>query len=749
MRPRHAPDRDTLSGKRTAAATLAAATHGPRVVASRDPTMRLVNRLGLTVLVPVLLLVLGELLPIPGFPMADEAREGPFHLTHGTGSVFMLGVAPIVTAYMLVELVALLSPGLWRLRHGNPAGRRKLDRAVGVVAVLLMIVQVTGMVLALREIDGGSSISIPIVAASLIGGVCVQYVAARFVSEQGILNGYVAVVGATHLRAVVEDVVTRFGALQGRPDARAAAACAVGLAVMVLATWATLRRVGPEGAPVTADAEAGAAYRDAGQLVVRPWIPIPSSSFWPYGAALALLGMPATIAAFVPGFAPVARALAGDAFLVVQIALTGSLVVLAAALLHRPREMAELAGRLLPANEPKLRAETHAALWRTMAPSLLFFLAIILASRAAGIAATSVVILTVTALGLAESVRTLRARPGLVPVWEERRASAVPVLRAALAERGISSEARGLTILSFFQLFVPYAPAELLVSAADAPRATQILRHLLVGDEEPAPAPGPVVRVDVPGHAWPLRSRTAALRAAALAGGVALAVVALPQRHAAHAAGAGTRAKLEVVRVDDAIDPFAGVSESAIPEGAATSLFLEQAPVGKDRALATHFARTVLREGETRAAAVARIRPWLETLKVAPGERFGFQDIVETDDTTKKAAVVGVRTFLLTGESAIDTDDIADARVMTDPGRPEPNVYVAVTLTPRGADRFAAMTGDWLNRRAAILVDGRVDSAPIIKAVISGGRLSITIGRHGDSDPLADAEQLARALSGQ
>ena len=105
------------------------------------------------------------------------------------------------------------------------------------------------MVLALREIDGGSSISIPIVAASLIGGVCVQYVAARFVSEQGILNGYVAVVGATHLRAVVEDVVTRFGALQGRPDARAAAACAVGLAVMVLATWATLRRVGPRGRP--------------------------------------------------------------------------------------------------------------------------------------------------------------------------------------------------------------------------------------------------------------------------------------------------------------------------------------------------------------------------------------------------------------------------------------------------------------------------------------------------------------------
>src|SRR5208283_4947548 len=102
------------------------------------------------------------------------------------------------------------------------------------------------------------------------------------------------------------------------------AACAVGLAVMVLATWATLRRAGPEGAP--ADVEAGAAYRDSGQLVVRPWIPIPSSSFWPYGAALSLLAMPATIAALVPAFAPVARALAGDAFLLVQLVLTGSLV---------------------------------------------------------------------------------------------------------------------------------------------------------------------------------------------------------------------------------------------------------------------------------------------------------------------------------------------------------------------------------------------------------------------------------------
>jgi preprotein translocase subunit SecD len=66
---------------------------------------------------------------------------------------------------------------------------------------------------------------------------------------------------------------------------------------------------------------------------------------------------------------------------------------------------------------------------------------------------------------------------------------------------------------------------------------------------------------------------------------------------------------------------------------------------------------------------------------------------------------------------------IADARHR--PGQLGEPPYVAITLTGRGAEIFERLTGDHVNERLAIVLDGRVQSAPVIRDRIGGGRAVI------------------------
>ncbi len=71
---------------------------------------------------------------------------------------------------------------------------------------------------------------------------------------------------------------------------------------------------------------------------------------------------------------------------------------------------------------------------------------------------------------------------------------------------------------------------------------------------------------------------------------------------------------------------------------------------------------------------------------------------------------------LLTGKA------IKDARVEIGQwGQP----YVALTFTPEGAEKFAQITGRHVGERLAIILDGVVQSAPVIKTRITGGKAVI------------------------
>jgi len=733
--------------------------------------MRLASRLAITLAIPALLLVIADHVLLPGIPsevaehlLGHGRATGLFTIHRGSianMSVFALGITPVLTAFWIVEVVALLVPRWAHLRHGNPAGRASLDRASTVLALVLSVVQGLGVALSLgglgrADVSGeGFSLSIPVVMATLVGGVCIQVLAARLVSKQGLVNGYVMLVLAPLVSGLGLDVLGSLGivgslddsvSLQSEP--RAVGLRLLGIAAAALATWAALRAAGdiPRG-----DAGADAAtvrdepYRQARRLVVHPWIPIPCGSLQPYTAAGALITLPYFVGSLI-GLPPHSlhrvEADASPGSVLVLLLLVCGLTVLFARLMHRPADMTDLAGRLGAGDAVALRVSATKALREAWLPSFLFFVVIIVSSGFSG-GSLRVVIVTAILMDLAHAVRTQRKEAALVPIWEERRVSAVPVLRAALASSGIASETRGMHVQSLWQVFAPYAPAEILVRRADESRATAMLRHLLVGEplEGGASASTPV---SVPLEPWSRPTRDLVLAGALGLAGVGWVVGQLPRPADTTP---GPRATLEVFRVDDTVDPFEHIDEASLPEGSGISIYAENVPVGPGKTVKDHFARMAFRTGEAKTEGVARFNAWLATIALPRGARFGVEDVSDYDENAARSTVVGVRTFVLTGDSGLGPGSVTDAHVGMDSaadGDPQP--YVAVTLSEAAAKQFEELTRAWTNRRLAIVIDGEINSAPIIKSVIAGGHVSITLGRGDPDRALVQAKDLAARL---
>src|SRR5688572_16446277 len=172
---------------------------------------RLSVRLAITIALPILFVFLCEWVLLPGVDRgALEAVRARGNVPVANLSVFALGLAPVVSAYFVVELVAAIVPSLARLRHGDPRGRAKLECAARIVALVLAVIHAWSFAALLVRLSDGSiplcdlgTFSTPVVVFSLVGGVCAMFIAADFVSRQGIANGIVLF---TTVSALVEAV---------------------------------------------------------------------------------------------------------------------------------------------------------------------------------------------------------------------------------------------------------------------------------------------------------------------------------------------------------------------------------------------------------------------------------------------------------------------------------------------------------------------------------------------------------------
>ena len=89
-----------------------------------------------------------------------------------------------------------------------------------------------------------------------------------------------------------------------------------------------------------------------------------------------------------------------------------------------------------------------------------------------------------------------------------------------------------------------------------------------------------------------------------------------------------------------------------------------------------------------------------------------------------EATVAGTKEKVyLHKEAALTNQDIAQARATTDvEGKPA----VGITLTEGGRKKFAKLTEDHQGRPLAIMVAGKVVSAPIVRGKIDGDRVLLS-----------------------
>jgi protein-export membrane protein SecD len=120
-----------------------------------------------------------------------------------------------------------------------------------------------------------------------------------------------------------------------------------------------------------------------------------------------------------------------------------------------------------------------------------------------------------------------------------------------------------------------------------------------------------------------------------------------------------------------------------------------------------------------------------EYKEAAPGEKGGKKGRVRAEPIVVHDEIV------LTG------DDINNASVsMNSFNQP----YTALEFKPRGGQVFEDITAQNVGRRFAIILDGEVRSAPVIRERIGGGRASIEMGTQDYESAMKDASLLSLVL---
>jgi preprotein translocase subunit SecD len=117
--------------------------------------------------------------------------------------------------------------------------------------------------------------------------------------------------------------------------------------------------------------------------------------------------------------------------------------------------------------------------------------------------------------------------------------------------------------------------------------------------------------------------------------------------------------------------------------------------------------------------------------KIPSDREIGYSELAREGVGTD-AKIKTLRTYLLYARPGITGDYLTNAQVQQNPEMPS-DYYVTMEFDPKGAKIFERLTTDNVRRQMAIVLDGKVNSAPIIQEKIGGGTARITLG--GTQDP--------------
>ncbi|HKY40820.1 MAG TPA: protein translocase subunit SecD [Polyangiaceae bacterium] len=215
-------------------------------------------------------------------------------------------------------------------------------------------------------------------------------------------------------------------------------------------------------------------------------------------------------------------------------------------------------------------------------------------------------------------------------------------------------------------------------------------------------------------------------------------------------------ARLEFKMLDDDTDFFGALRQKLAPESLPEGLtfYQETVSAGKDpdgdvRQRTVTYAQLEKKKDESSAQNLQRFREWTATLEVPADREIGFEIVRRTvDEITLKEEEVGYRTFYLKARAEVTGDQVRDAAAQSDQGTGQGlgGWHVALTFTDAGGKAFGKITTANVKRRFAIILDGRIESAPVIQTAITGGHAQITMGSGDPEVQLRDARKLELVL---
>jgi hypothetical protein len=423
-----------------------------------------VGRIAVTLLAPVALLVLRA---VP-WPETNAVEIAQFTRVHGERlfSIIDLGVAPILAAFLVVELATLAVPR-WRRARLAPAMRVATGRWVAILGVALALVQSYFAVRFAEEYQRGGaalfdSVQVPYATtmASLTTGTMLLVIVAGMIRQHGLGNGYGAVIASGWALTAVDRM----------PDAPNAGHVLglVAFGAIACATIAMLRmRIGGD--------------RDAP-------LRVPSSGLIPLRGAEAVLWLWLLVEIGVElgsGGLPVSWSLPplggpGSAWY-----LVGALVVLVplcSFAFSRPAIVAALAARTV-------LAPPSPTSWRRATLLSLVFLALIGAVSRVAIAvhgdarvvcdATAVMLFAAVVLDILDDLQVRRA--DLVVAWPLHQAQHAELVRRVLTDAGIACHLQSSHLRTLLGFFGPFVPIDVLVPAGSVDDARGKIAALLQG----------------------------------------------------------------------------------------------------------------------------------------------------------------------------------------------------------------------------------------------------------------------------
>ena len=168
------------------------------------------NKILITVLL-VLIYRLGCWIPVPGVDASafaaqvsgDEGFLGLLSSVSGgalaNGSLLALGIAPYISASIIIQLLTIAIPSLERLSKMGDEGKKRIATYTKIAALVLAIAQAVAVVISfegvLKESTLGSGFALPtwlvgiFVTLVLIAGSMFTYWLGEKITEQGISNG--------------------------------------------------------------------------------------------------------------------------------------------------------------------------------------------------------------------------------------------------------------------------------------------------------------------------------------------------------------------------------------------------------------------------------------------------------------------------------------------------------------------------------------------------------------------------------